>query len=422
MLHTTCRRALLDGTVTADVDVHLSRCAECASFAGALARVDSAVFATRRSLPAAPGGLADRVSARLTGVGLHSGPPVDVEPTAVGPRRPPFLGMGAAAALIVLIVAALAVWPGRGDEGSAALLASSAERTTAARTARVSIEGRATLVVHLPEIGLPSLPDLLLPSLPSLPLPSLPGLSESEIRDAWSSAAESLRAHLDGARSTVERVIPSEITSLVSLEAHGEVEFPDRLHLAGSARVVEPVDVSQDFETVVVPDGVFVRVGGGGWARIPASAGPLAAFFFDADGVTSILRAAEGLAEDLGEEDQNGVRVRHYSYSIAEPIRFGLGGPALKVDAWIASDGTVRRITTAYGGSLPADGSGPGGLLVEWSVAFTLDVTEFGAPVSIFAPPPEDVTVEIPLPSRDALLYPFEDLLSSIFGLFGREG
>jgi hypothetical protein len=112
------------------------------------------------------------------------------------------------------------------------------------------------------------------------------------------------------------------------------------------------------------------------------------------------LKAVSGKIEEVGSEDVRGVPTTHYRAKVdldkvadqapanvrdalrtsIQSLERRLGSHELPIDVWVDSENRVRRVaehlTVALGGS----------------VDFTVDLYDFGTPVSVTAPPASDTT------------------------------
>ncbi|HEX2058753.1 MAG TPA: hypothetical protein VHI71_10335 [Actinomycetota bacterium] len=102
-------------------------------------------------------------------------------------------------------------------------------------------------------------------------------------------------------------------------------------------------------------------------------------------GPADFLAAVESMAEDVievGEEELDGVRVTHYE-AVIDPAAFGSFASA-EIEAepmhvWVDEVGRLRKLT--FGSTIPGDGS----------MRMTMVLWDFGTPVHVAAPDPEDV-------------------------------
>lgn len=163
MTHTEIRDALTDGRSDADVVAHLASCTSCRSFATALEHI---LETAPRLAGSPPTDLADRV---LVGIDLDThglgSPPARDDDSAFLPAF--WAGAGrrltAVAAALLLVVGLTAVLQRTDEADPREVVLASAERTTAAGSARVEVGAEAEVVVDLPETPageVPSGPDL----------------------------------------------------------------------------------------------------------------------------------------------------------------------------------------------------------------------------------------------------------------------
>jgi hypothetical protein len=146
--------------------------------------------------------------------------------------------------------------------------------------------------------------------------------------------------------------------------------------------------VYEDGTVYLKPDGLAAMLGeslGTPWLKVSAQDGALGGLLPGGAELPTVepqellekLRAEGIEVTQVGTEDVRGVSTTRYAAQI--PADAGsLGGPAATVDAWIDGDGLVRRITIAASGDTP----------------FTVDAElyDLGEPVSISAPPADQVT------------------------------
>lgn len=119
------------------------------------------------------------------------------------------------------------------------------------------------------------------------------------------------------------------------------------------------------------------------------------------------LRGATGDLEVVGTEEVRGVRTTHYRGTVdlaraaerapeevREQVEASLEQLASQTDAttlpmnvWLGEDGLVRRVQYEY--PLPQQTAGGSG---EGSMVFDVELYDFGAPVDVSPPPPDQVT------------------------------
>jgi hypothetical protein len=131
----------------------------------------------------------------------------------------------------------------------------------------------------------------------------------------------------------------------------------------------------------------------------------LGAGAYDLRGTLETLRGTTGEPEVLGTEEVRGVATTHYQATVdlaqaleeaPESARAaieqmggaaeGLQGAEIVVDIWIDADGLPRRQSMDMGGMFGALGVGTG------SATMTVEYFDFGEPVDIEIPSPDDVT------------------------------
>lgn len=441
MRHATCRQAVVAEKVTSPVEVHLRACPACATFAADLRVVLEAASGLDPGL--APPGLADRALAGAWGAPATSLPGPDGALVPLGSARAsrrarPFLAAGSAAAALLVLVAALAVLPGRrgtgqGGRGDAdeadlpALLLASAERTATLDTYRLRVEAEARSDLALPqawrnrvEVTVPSLPDL--PSFEGLPEGRVE--VEERLRRAREQFQEQLENHLrtSGVGSHPFFDLPERISFDVSFAGTGEVVQPDRLHLTGIARVSGSAPFAAslpgEVELVVVGRDAYLRQADGTWVRLPGAPGSFGPVLLDADAALAALRHPEGGIEDLGVETLDGERVRHVRFGV-DGDRLGRAGVRFRSEVWVGTDDDLlRKLTLSTQGSLGPDEAataraGLAGLSLDWSASTTLRLSDFGADVTVEPPPPAQVRDGEAASGLSVLVYPFHFSFSS---------
>lgn len=456
MRHTTCRRSLARGDRPPRVAAHLERCSECRAFSRELEQVDA--LAHRLSVPAAPEGLADRVLAHVRAATSEE---PTVAPAGLGPRRRaeerwamrrrPVLASLAAAASLLLLVGVLATVTREGgpagDDVTVDPLLTAAERTLDAGTARVRLSGSVSITVTRPEGVQPELPELeLFEVVPPVVVepPAPPDLSEvpQELRAQLEQAYDDLRRQFEEFSRQQEDLyaqlreqgadvldlvqVPTTFRVEMAVTGGGEVAFPDRLHLEGSLEVVsaEPglPEAPGSFEVVVVEGTAYYRGSDGRWLEVPGPSGPFGPFVLDPDGVADLLGGARPGAEDLGEEDLEGERVRHHRYGVDAGVFDPGTSTAIDAtaDVWVGSDdGRVRQLRVAS----TARHEAPDGTTVEMTTTLTLRLSDFGLEVSIEPPAQADLTGSTSTPlGPGAVFFPFDRGFSAGFHVGFRSG
>ena len=179
--------------------------------------------------------------------------------------------------------------------------------------------------------------------------------------------------------------------------AVGEIDFEH----ARSYLVMDEVGSSGRLEMISVGDTAFQRRIGTGddrsakWFRLelPDGMPPFAAGSGPADFLDELESMATEVTQ-LGEEDLDGVRVTHYRAVVDPSGAVDLSSLSdeaeIEVDpmhVWVDELGRLRRMT--FGSTLD-DGSG-----AVARMDMTMSLFDFGVPVHIAAPDPEDVTDEL---------------------------
>lgn len=429
MRHAACRRALLDGDLVPEVAEHLESCDRCAAFARDLGQVSE--YAQDLAPPSAPEGLADRVVTHVKR-SAAAGPAVadlDLARGArpqrpanrllQGPRRGPLLSSVAVAAVMLLLVGVLAALPGvrpGGDDDLDPLL-TAAESTLDAGSARVRLSGTTSMTVSVdqptfapPEIEVfEEVPTPEPPAFEPPPPPDLEGVPDEfrdqvledyersiqEFQAQHERIAEEQRRQLDrlrqDARGAFESLrVPEEFSFTMEVTGEGGVVFPDRLQIDGDMEITDaepPLDggtVSSGFGVLVAGGATFVRSADGQWFEVGASTGPLGPVVTDADGVAAMLRGAEGDADDLGEEQLDGVTVSHLRFPLAGAVVAPPDADATAtVDVWVGTDDDVVRKLEV---TSTVDHTGADGFTARMESRMTLELFDFGAEVSVEAP------------------------------------
>jgi hypothetical protein len=128
-----------------------------------------------------------------------------------------------------------------------------------------------------------------------------------------------------------------------------------------------------------VVDGVmYLRMGDGKWSKVDLpkdSAGAGTGFSqLDPTKLLDYLRQVSKDVTNVGTETVRGVETTHYHATIDLP-----GGGSLPIDVWIDGQGYARKAT------LNANVSGS-------SLGVVFEMYDFGAPVNVEAPPPDQVS------------------------------
>jgi hypothetical protein len=172
----------------------------------------------------------------------------------------------------------------------------------------------------------------------------------------------------------------------------------------------EPMRLVADGTTMYVQMPFAALLGApSGWlsmdlAEMGAGPDPLGAGAYDLRSTLETLRGTTGEPEVVGTEEVRGVETTHYTATVdlakaleeaPESARAALeqlggsdalDGAELVVDIWIDADGLPRRQTMDMGGAFGAMGLGTG------TATMTIEYFDYGEPVDIEVPAPEDVT------------------------------
>ncbi len=428
MRHTACRRALLDGDLVPEVAEHLDACDRCAAFARDLGQVSE--YAQELTPPPAPDGLADRVVTHVKRSAAAGSAVADldlardaraqrsVDRLLHGPRRGPLLSSVAVAAVMLLLVGVLAalpgVRPGGGGDDRLDPLLTAAESTRDTGSARVRLNGTTSMTVTVdqstftpPEIEVfDEIPEFEPPSFDPPPPPDVEGAPEEareqmlddyqrmvdELeaqQERFAEEQRQLEAFREDARRNLEAVeIPDEFSFEMEITGEGVVVFPDGLEIDGQLVITDaepPLggDATSSLGVIVADGTTFVQGSGGPWFEVGAATGPLGPVLADADGVATMLRGADGDADDLGEEQLGDERVRHLRY----PLTSALVAPpdadvTATVDVWVGTDDdVVRKLEAATTVDHATNGFG-----ARIESRMTLELFDFGADVSVEAP------------------------------------
>jgi hypothetical protein len=171
-----------------------------------------------------------------------------------------------------------------------------------------------------------------------------------------------------------------------------------------------PSEASEPMRVVVVGDDFYMHMPileamtGPGWfhGRMSEMAGSAGAPLGGASDPAAMLDMLRGLADDvqeLGPDEVRGVRVSGYAGTISvddalaavpadDRARLELqldtvGGTDIDVEVWVDDDGLPRRLVLALGEVLAATG-------LEGSMRMTMDLFDYGRPVEVTPPPPEE--------------------------------
>lgn len=188
-------------------------------------------------------------------------------------------------------------------------------------------------------------------------------------------------------------------TRKTTMLATGVVDFERRLSELRMERA--GADGTVVMELLTIGDSAFERTVTEGeepskWYEMefPGSTGAGALGSTDPSDFLSYLRSVAEEVTDLGTDVVDGVEVRHYRAELemptfAEAMPQGLEVDLEPMDVWVDSLGRLRRM--AFG--MTTDGLTPGS---EGSMEMTMRLWDFGVPVDVAAPSPEDVTDEPP--------------------------
>lgn len=458
MTHSAVQDALLDDDLTPDIEAHLEQCSACADFAGRLETIRRQALAAGPVLaPAAPDDLADRV---LAGLRLEATPS-----TAAARRRPwppeavrrSLMRSAAVAAVLMLVVGVLALVADDNADTRHDVLLASAERTEAAGTADVTVEGHTELAVPVEhdegEDGGGARPGS--PEFEAFPpevqrhmeqqwarimaeferqLTAFERQVDESIRRGQEQIDQALRDAFEnfgqgaprrpGETQRPERppqpttsaptdkerppAPPDRLSLRVDLSAGGQVDFRGRANLEGSVRPTIPsagVDAAPAGFAVSVDGGnAAVRGGTGSWARVDADAGPLGTVLLDPGAVGRILRGAEGDVEAVGEGDVDGAHVRRYRFDVDADalVRAELADQDWEAEAAIDDEGRVRSLRLRSRGGVHDRSP------LTWQTDVTVHLRNFGTAVGARAAGAADPRSTVsPAARSSVLMHPF---------------
>ncbi|HVF74110.1 MAG TPA: hypothetical protein VM938_03605 [Acidimicrobiales bacterium] len=419
--------ALLNDERTPDVEAHLDRCPACADVAARIDAVRTNAGALGQVLaPPAPAGLADRVLDHV-----RSGDGAAVR-QGVAPRRGPWLTDAARhsltrstaiAAALLLVVGALAVLARPEDDRGDDVLLASAERTEAAGTAQVTVEGETELLVPVeyvaPGNGGRGPVQAARPPFEAFP-PEVRVAMEAQWAQAMAEFERGLaafQAQVDEAirrgQEQIDRALrdavgggggggsgrppstrpttppraagappkpPSSLSLRMAVSAGGTTDFRGRVNLEGTVRPAVPATALE-----AGPAGFAVSVDGrqaalrrpdGSWAALQSSSGPLGAVLLEPGAVGRILRSSEGDVETLGDAELDGSRVRRYRFEVdpAALVRTEFADQHWTAEASVDSDGRVRALRLQARGGV--DRRSP----LTWQSDVTVRLRDFGTP------------------------------------------
>jgi hypothetical protein len=220
-----------------------------------------------------------------------------------------------------------------------------------------------------------------------VPLIDRPGRTSTNVPDL--AAAVRASEHAGSARVSMELEMEFQGQAMKST-ATGEVSFDDdRSYLRME---VESAYGAGDMEMIAIGNTKYQRGAGEDvWWKTevdrPAGAAPFGSspdqFFSQLEEVSDVTT--------VGEEVIDGVAVTHLRAVVDPSALPEHAADHVEIDpieVWVDGDGLLRRLTT----SNSFDG-GPGG---TGSMTMTITFSDYGAPVDIEAPPPEDVTEDRP--------------------------
>lgn len=429
MPHTKIRRAIATGDVNDRVRRHLDGCEACRAFAGSIDAVRAAAPAVAGR--PAPDGLAGRVVAHVRAQ-TKAAPAVIPLSKGLGRvvdgLRSRWIPVTAAAALAALAAGVLLAGP-RDDLSDALLVA--AQRTEAAQSARLELEGRGRTTVDLPEIRMPSFAPDGIPFFPQPDYSQVPDEFRDQVREQFERSRRQLEEGLAQLAEPRAPVPPDEIGFTFEITGKGEIALPDRLRIEGTVTPRSELGspVPAPYEIIVIGEDAWMRQPDGTWLKVPGPTGPFGPVVLDASAISTFLRHPSGGVRDLGTETLDGEQVRHYRFEVSasdvlpSPDR---GAYTWTADVWVgADDDIVRRFGVRSAGR--SEGAAvesefvTGAVSAEWSMEMTVRLFDFGIGVDIQPPPASEVRGEADFPQgSSALLYPFGGHVSVSFGSSAR--
>jgi hypothetical protein len=171
-----------------------------------------------------------------------------------------------------------------------------------------------------------------------------------------------------------------------------------------------PPEASEPMQVIVVGDDFYLHMPilesmtGPGWfhGRMSDMAGSAGAFTGGGTDPAAMLDMLRGIADDLrelGQDKVRGVPVEGYAGTISvddalaevppdDRARLELqldtvGGTDIDVEVWVDEDGLPRRLVLELGEALAATG-------LEGTMRMTMDLFDYGRPVEVTPPPPEE--------------------------------
>ncbi len=207
-------------------------------------------------------------------------------------------------------------------------------------------------------------------------------------------AATSLNATatLDVTGTDLEQVAQTP-TIVVTVDGHGDIEFPDRSRLDTATKVDAgllplPAEGASEIE---IGERRWVSCGGGAYVEqtdtstAACSALAVGAYFAGPDAGVDLLERAEGDVQNLGTETIDAVETTHYRFTSSFTPEDSVGSVPLVVDAWVGSDDLLRQVQATTDFKLPFDLLGKTQTVpVHLELSFTLG--RFGSDVTIDAP------------------------------------
>lgn len=386
MTHENCRTAVLhDEADAANVQEHLSSCADCRRFADDVRLIVS----TAPTLYAVPEGLADKA------VAAAKAAPV-VRPSSLwSDVRRPLMTSTAIAAVLLLVLGLVAVVRQDSDAPSAeeSVLLAAATATEEAGSAEVQLDGNVELSVEAND-GDPQFEEL--PPEVEAYFEARWREVEAEFERQMAEFERRLQESIDEMDRRINESIgqfgsrppsppappstappvrerpqrPERLSLSLGINGRGAVSFQDeRLAVDGTVQTAGGTIAADQrgaaFRLAAGEGRVGVRSGrDGSWQPLPRSAESIGAAVMRPDSVPSILRAATDV-EAAGRVDLGGESVRHYRFK----AEGGYDG-----EVWIADDDRVRRI------ALSSKGEG-------YVTVLALSLRNYGVGVSVEAPP-----------------------------------
>lgn len=189
--------------------------------------------------------------------------------------------------------------------------------------------------------------------------------------------------------------------------------------VAESSGEVLPAGMDEPMRFVVDGDQVYIRMpmldaltGTSGWlSASPEDLGQAGGSLgvdvesSDPSALLEMLRGVAGDVEEIGTADVRGVPTTGYraTISLAKALEempaeqreqmgsqfdgLDLGSAQLPVEVWVDDNGLPRRVTMTFGDLMPLEGLGAGG-----SMEMRMEFFDYGEPVTIEVPSPDEVT------------------------------